>query len=165
MNKTQGEIVYLADRPELVPVLAKWFYDEWGHSDPQSSTGKMQATLRGYLNRDRIPLTIVKLQSSQPVASTSLKIQEMETHPQYTYWLGGVYVHPDYRERGIGSQLVEYSAGLAKDLGVRNLYLYTRDHEDFYTRLGWQVIERPLYQGRLTIVMKRNLLLGIEKDE
>ena len=26
----------------------------------------------------------------------------METHPQYLHWLGGVYVHPDFREQGIG---------------------------------------------------------------
>jgi GNAT superfamily N-acetyltransferase len=156
--------IYLADQPELLPVLADWFYDEWGRNDPSSSREKTSNTLSEYLNRDRIPLTIVRLRGSLAIASASLKIQEMETHPQFTHWLGGVYVHPDFRQQGIGSHLVKYSADLAKKLEVCHLYLYTRDHEHFYTRLGWQEIERPIYQGRVAIIMKRNLSVKNRKD-
>jgi GNAT superfamily N-acetyltransferase len=156
--------IYLADQPELLPVLADWFYDEWGRNDPGSSREKTSNTLAEYLNRDRIPLTIVRLRGSLAIASASLKIQEMETHPQFTHWLGGVYVHPDFRQQGIGSHLVKYSADLAKKLEVCHLYLYTRDHEHFYTRLGWQEIERPIYQGRVAIIMKRNLSVKNRKD-
>ncbi|MFN2214149.1 MAG: GNAT family N-acetyltransferase [Anaerolineales bacterium] len=152
--------IYLADQPELLPTLADWFYNEWGRNDPDSSREKISTTLGQYLNRDHIPLTIVRLRGSQPIASASLKIREMETHPQYTHWLGGVYVHPDFRKQGIGSHLVEYSAELAKKLKVCHLYLYTRNHENFYTRLDWQEIERPTYQGRNTIIMKKNLSVG-----
>ena len=156
--------IYLADQPELLPTLVNWFYDEWGRNEPDSSREKISMTLSQYLNRDRIPLTIVRLRGSQPIASASLKIREMETHPQYTHWLGGVYVHPDFRMQGIGSHLVEYSADLAKKLKVYHLYLYTRDHETFYTRLGWQEIERPTYQGRDAIIMQRNLSVRNRKE-
>ena len=154
------QYIYLADQPELLPELADWFYDEWGGSDPNSSRERMKRILGEYLNRDKIPLTIVLLRDSQPIASASLKIREMETHTQYIYWLGGVYVHPHYRDQGIGSQLVEYSANEAKRLKVNELYLYTRHHENLYTRLGWQVIERPIYEGRIAVIMKRLLPVG-----
>jgi len=153
----EDRYIYLADQPELLPVLADWFYDEWGRNDPGSSREKMSKTLGDYLNRNRIPLATVRLRGSLPIASASLKIREMEPHPQFTHWLGGVYVHPDFRQQGIGSHLVDYSADLAKKLKVSQLYLYTRDHENFYTRLGWQEIERPIYQGRVAIIMRRNL--------
>jgi putative hydrolase of the HAD superfamily len=81
----------------------------------------------------------------------------METHPQYLHWLGGVYVHPDFRGQGIGSQLVQYTANKANELKVKSLYLYTHKHVNFYAHLGWQVIEEPLYHGRKVSIMKRNL--------
>ncbi|MCJ7536833.1 MAG: GNAT family N-acetyltransferase [Anaerolineales bacterium] len=165
MNRLSADrYINLADQPALIPVLANWFYDEWGRRDPSSSPERMRQILGGNLNRDKIPLIIVLLRGSQPIASASLKIREIETHPQYLNWLGGVYVHPDYRDQGIGSQLVEYSANEAKRLQVNELYLYTRSHEEFYTRLGWQVIEKPIYEGCLAIVMRRILSVEAGKE-
>jgi predicted N-acetyltransferase YhbS len=158
------QYIYLADRPDLVPVLVDWFYEEWGRKNPVISRARIGRNLGERLNKDRVPLTIVLLRDSQPIASASLKIREMETHPQYLLWLGGVYVHPEYRKQGIGSRLVEYTAGEAQKHKVNNLYLYTRSHERFYSRLGWQVIERSIYEGRLAIVMKKILSVEIEKE-
>ena len=163
-RSSADEYIYLADRPKLLPVLADWFYVEWGRGNPNSSPESMQRILREFLNKDQIPLTIVCLRDSEPIASASLKIQEMETHPQYLHWLGGVYVHPQHRNQGIGSHLVEYTANEAKNLNIEQLYLYTRNHEDFYTRLGWQVIVRPLYEGRVAIVMRRILSVAAGKE-
>jgi putative hydrolase of the HAD superfamily len=156
-SMSDDRYIFLADQPGLVPVLLDWFYDEWGRTDPDSSRERMRRILGEQLNKDKIPLTIVLLRDSHPIASASLKIREMETHPQYLHWLGGVFVQPDYRSQGIGSRLVKYTAGEAKRLKVNDLYLYTRSHERFYTRLGWQVIEKPIYDGRIAIVMQRIL--------
>lgn len=156
-GESTDKYIYLADQPDLVPVLTNWFYDEWGSNNPNNSRDRIRGILLEHLNRDRIPLTIVILRDSNPIASASLKIREMETHPQYLHWLGGVFVHPDYRQQGIGSNLVDYTADEAKRLAVNELYLYTRSHERFYTQLGWQVIERPIYEDRIAIVMKRIL--------
>ena len=154
---TSDDYIYLADQPELLPVLAGWFFEEWGQNNPKSSPAEIEHTLSRFLNRDRIPLTVVRLRDSKPIATASLKLREMETHPQYLHWLGGVFVHPHFREQGLGSQLVEYTTTLAERFKVHQLYLYTRSHEHFYTRLGWQVIERPMYHGRVAFPMKKIL--------
>jgi len=156
-DKSADKYIYLADQPELVPILTDWFYDEWGRRVPNSSQKRIEGILGEHLNKERVPLTIVLLRDSQPIASVSLKIREMETHPQYLHWLGGVYVHPEYRQQGIGARLVEFAANEAERLTVNELYLYTRSHQHFYARLGWQVIERPIYGDRIVIVMKRIL--------
>jgi putative hydrolase of the HAD superfamily len=163
-SKSTDKFIYLADQPQLVPVLTDWFYDEWGQSNSDSSWERMRRNLGEQLNKYKIPLTIVLLRDSQPIASASLKIHEMETHPQYLHWLGGVFVKPECRQQGIGSRLVDHTAGEAKRLKVNDLYLYTRNHERFYTRLGWQVIERPIFDGRIAIVMQRILSVEGRKE-
>ena len=157
MDNSGDKFVYLADRADLIPTLAGWFYGEWGHNHPDLTPATIEVKLRQRLNRDRVPLVLVTLRDDSPIASASLKIQEMETHPQYMHWLGSVYVLPEFRGEGIGSNLVQYSVNEAKRLAVHDLYLYTRSHEKFYTHLGWKPIERPLYHGRKVVIMKQIL--------
>lgn len=149
-------ITYLADYPESIPLVAKWFYEEWGQFNPNSSLALSESRVRERLNRDRIPLTLVALQNDEVVATTTLKIREMDIYPQYEYWLSNVYTRPDCRGRGFGSQLVEYTVEEAKRLGVHDLYLQTWTSEKLYTRLGWQALERDVEDhGKLVTVMKR----------
>ncbi len=161
MDKSSDKFIYLADRPELIPMLAGWFYEEWGRNNPDLTLEKIEGRLKQRLNRDRVPLVLVLMKGGSPIASASLKIREMETHPHYLHWLGSVYVTPDYREKGIGSQLVGHSILEARHLSVSDLYLYTRSREDFYTRLGWVTIEKPRYHGRRVIIMKQ--VLSVEE--
>jgi len=147
---------YLADCQYLITQLASWFYHEWGIRNPDLSIDVIEENLRRRLNRDRLPLTFVGFQDGVPVGSASLKIREMEIYPQYIHWLGTVYVLPEYRDQGVGSQIVEHAISEAKKLGnINELYLYTSDRERFYTRLGWQTLEKPFYHGRKVVVMKR----------
>jgi len=157
VDNSGDRYVYLADRVDLIPTLAGWFYEEWRHNSTDLTPAIIEGKLNQRLNRDRVPLVLVTLRDDSPIASASLKIQEMETHPQYLHWLGSVYVLPKYRGIGIGSKLVQYSINEAKRLAVHDLYLYTRSHENFYTRLGWKAVERPLYHGRRVVIMKQIL--------
>ncbi len=155
MTDNPIEIRYLADRPELIPVLASWFYAEWG--TPDLSVERIERRLHERLNRDRLPLVLVGFHDQQPVASASLKIREMEIRPEYLHWLGSVYVRPEERNRGIGSHLIEYAASEARRWDVEDLYLYTTYRENLYARLGWITIERVEYHGRSVAVMRRTL--------
>jgi predicted N-acetyltransferase YhbS len=151
------EIHYLADHPNLIRLVATWFYEEWGIRNPEDSVENREKWLLNRMNRDKLPLMLIAFQGVEPVASASLKMREMETHPQYVHWLGSVYVHHPFRNQGIGSWLVEYAASEAERHKVRKLYLYTHHHESFYARLGWFPVERPHYRGREVVIMKRVL--------
>lgn len=156
---------YLADHRDLLSLLAIWFHREWGRRNPELTVDKIAENLEGRLHRNRIPLTFVAFVGTKPVGTASLKIHEMEIYPQYLHWLGAVYVLPQYRHRGIGTQIVEHAISEAQRLGVRDLYLYTRGSESFYAQFGWQPLERPFYHGREVVVMKLTLPVGLENAQ
>ena len=56
--------------------------------------------------------------------------------------LRSVVVEPSMRSTGIGGTLVASSEALARDLGVRELYLLTDTAEAWFERRGYRVIER-----------------------
>ncbi len=101
------DIHYLADHVNLTRLIATWFYEEWGIPHPKNSVENVEKRLFNQMNRDRLPLISIAFQGVEPVGSASLKIREMETHPQYAHWLGSVYVRHIFRNQGIGSRLVE----------------------------------------------------------
>jgi putative hydrolase of the HAD superfamily len=154
-------LTFLADHAQFLPTIAKWAFDEWGHQSPESSLESMTAELQSWLNKTSAPAALVGLLKGNPIASSIIKIRELEPFPQYTHWLGGVYVKLDYRKQGVGSLVVEHSTRIARDMGISELYLYTHSHEDFYTNLGFTPIDRPSYRGRKIVIMRR--MLGSNK--
>jgi predicted N-acetyltransferase YhbS len=152
------QIEHLADHPELTHLLAIWFFEEWGRHNRTLTVESIEQRVRERMNQDKLPLTLVAFLETEPVASATLKIREMETHPQFEHWLGNVYVRSEYRNRGIGSHIIESAAEEAKRLDVQDLYLFTRDRERLYARLGWKMIERAEYHGRIAVIMKRELV-------
>lgn len=151
------ELHPLADCPEHVPLLASWFYKEWGYRRPGNSVQKVEESLAQRMNHNEIPLALVAFSDTEPVGTASLILREMDTHPHYLHWLAGVYVRQPHRARGLGSQIVQLAAAEAVRLGIRDLYLYTRSHKAFYARLGWKPVERSHYHGREVTIMVRRL--------
>lgn len=150
-------IAYLADCPEHLPVVATWIFDTWGHLIPGLTWDLVAAKLHGRLNRDAIPLTLVALQAGLPVGTASLIPDDMSTRPELGPWLASVYVAPEHRRQGIGSQLVGAAEGIARRLGVSPLYLFTPDRERFYARLGWSALETTEYRHEQVVIMSKVL--------
>ncbi len=148
---------FLADQPELAATLAGWFVAEWSRPGFEIAPQEIEAELKQRLHRDRIPLAVLAYAGEQLVATTSLKIQEIETHKQYDFWLGGVFVIAAERGKGYGKAVVQHCTQLAAELGTSALYLYTNSQESFYVQLGWQTIERPNYRGKTVAIMRKEL--------
>jgi len=150
---------YLLYHPGVVPVLAGWLFREWGHRSPDGSARGMASNLRERMQNDRIPMALVALSNGTPVGTVSLKAREMEIRPHYEHWLGTLYVAETSRRMGVGALLVRSIEEQARNLGLRKLYLYTRhpDAKSLYESLGWTEVERPLYRGRVAIIMQSEL--------
>jgi N-acetylglutamate synthase-like GNAT family acetyltransferase len=90
-----------------------------------------------------------------PVGTVSLVEYELDIRSDLNPWVTAVYVHPYYRNRGIGRTLMRHIETIAIDFGIDNLYLFTPNKQNMYTTLGWKIIEKLIYHQReLTIMTK-----------
>ena len=144
----------LADRPDAVPTVARWYFDEWGQAVPGNTYAKTCERINGGLNRDRLPLHLLAVDGDRVLGVARLKLREMSIYPDREHWLGGVYVASAARGRGLASALCREARDLAASLGVSSLHLQTeRLDGGLYARLGWRAVEQVRYNGHEVLVM------------
>jgi len=150
---------YLADRPEAVPQIARWWFDEWGYLRPGDTVEQLISRVHGLLNRDRLPIQIVAVLDNALAGVAVLKLHEMfDRYPDKKFWMGDVFVAPEYRGRGIGSALATKIVDIAKLQGIKEIHLQTKDLTGgLYAKLGWERIEQVRYKDYEGLVMVKQL--------
>jgi GNAT superfamily N-acetyltransferase len=153
------ELTFLADRADAIPVIAQWYFDQWGHLIKGETLERSLERLQNFLNRDKMPFILVAIRDGEIAGSAQLKFREMaDLYPDKEHWLGGVYVAPGCRGQGLGSLLAEDIARRAPHYGVRTLHLQTeRLDGGLYRHLGWVPLEQVNNHGLEVLVMERDL--------
>ena len=149
-------IVPLAERPDLVPLVAEWGHATWGHLTPGATAAKRAERLKRHLQIDAVPSTVVALDAAGvPVGSAALLAHDIEGDPRGP-WLASVYVVPERRGEGFGKAVVSAIEASAARAGIELLYLFTPDKMSFYASLGWTAIESLDHRGEhITVMTKR----------
>ncbi|HEY5113251.1 MAG TPA: GNAT family N-acetyltransferase [Coriobacteriia bacterium] len=150
-------IEYLADHPSLVPELALLHLGQWGYLRPDQTLEERTRRLQDACGRGGVPTVVVALEDDALCGSAMLIANDMDTRPDLTPWLAGVYVIEHFRGRGCGTGLVARVESEASAIGVERLYLYTPSAAEFYARLGWTIDERCEYLGQEVGVMSKRV--------
>lgn len=152
-------VTHLLEHPEIIPTLAEWHHQQWGHLANARTLDQRAERLKDHLQPDSIPATFVVWHNDRPIGSASIIANDMDVLPEWIPWLANVYVLPEYRRQGIGALAVERAAAEASHLGYPRLYLYTLDQMHFYQTLGWQNNHVRFYRGYDMTVMTRDLIV------
>ena len=124
------QIELLADRPEFVPTLAEWHFREWAYLRPGDSVANRIRLLHERSGRRELPITFVASFGAELLGSAMLIHHEMDTRPQYTPWLAGVFVAPARRQRDIGRALTQHGRqGNDDHVGRQAITTVGRDDE------------------------------------
>jgi len=153
------DFVLLADRTDAIPIVSRWYHEEWGPLFQKGPTDSAHEQLLQYLNRNTVPLMLLAAKGDEIVGAAQLKLHEMaDLFPDRKFWLGGLYVAPDYRGSGLGSRIVGQIKGLALSHGVRKLHLQTQALDGgLYARLGWRPFACAKNHGLNVLVMECDL--------
>jgi predicted N-acetyltransferase YhbS len=149
----------LANHSAHANQIGEWHWEEWGHADPGGSKESWIEGIAGRNNAESIPMTLVALSDGgELLGSVSLVECDMETHPELSPWLAGLYVDPKSRNSKVGSTLTTHAFEAAINTGIERLYLYTSKARELYERLGWVSIGVEYYEGEdVTIMCKSNI--------
>lgn len=84
---------------------------------------------------------------------------DLESRPDLTPWLGGLYVESAFhsRSRGHVTALVRCVEDCARAASVPLLWLYTASAEGLYLQLGWQSVGIEQENGHAVTLMRRAL--------
>ena len=153
---------FLVDRQDAIPIVAGWYFEEWGQKVPGNSIPKTIERISGKLNRDKAPLHILAVEDEKVLGVAQFKTYEMDISPDKEFWLGSLFVLPAFRGGGVGSALANKIAVTAKGFGVETLHLQTEALDGgLYRHIGWHLIETIVYKGVPIAVMVRTLGIGI----
>ncbi len=149
------KLEFLADNKAAIPIVASWYYKEWGSLSKGNTLAKVTEELHGYLNTDKIPLMLLAVENGVIIGVCQLKYREMSIYPEKEHCLGGVYVSENHRGRKIAEKMISGIISVSISLNVQKLYLQTeRLDGGLYKNLGWQAIERVNYRGVEVLVME-----------
>ena len=152
-------IDYLANHRGSVPQLACWSYAEWRPVYDQlgMTFDDVVEAWHRRANIDALPLAVVALADASVIGAGALKADDLPLRPDLTPWLGGIFVAPEHRNRGVAAAIVGRLVDEARRLDLPRLYLWTNAAAALYARLGWQELEQLEYCGYPIRVMVRQL--------
>jgi len=148
-------ISYLADRPELAIQLVPGLLEHWRYIFPDHTAADRTAKFTIHQNYDTLPIAWIAHENELALGTAALRLHDLEGREDLGPWLGGVYVDPGYRRRGIASALCLTVEAKAVSLGIKQLYLFTHGQERLYERLGWQHNESIIWHGHQCTIMTK----------
>lgn len=149
---------FLANNKQSIPILAKWYFDEWEYLQNENTFDKVIDKLNKFLNVDKVPLIILAKDGNEVLGAAQLKFREMDIYPEKEHWLGGVYVCEQNRGNKIAEKTITHIISISKKMGVSKLYLQTEDLTGgLYCSLGWEPLEQVNYLGLDVLVMENQI--------
>lgn len=144
------------DDNENMELIANWYLKEW-NIPIQTTIEKIKN-----LSADKSEFQVLMTLNNEPIATGGLysHVGLLDRAPRlssYKNWLALVYTKPDKRGNGIGALICNYIQDYSKDLGLKEIYLFTHTAESLYKRLAWQQLERLTLGGKDIVIMKKVL--------
>jgi GNAT superfamily N-acetyltransferase len=152
------KISHLTDHPEFIERLAPPLTEYWRSINPEESLEWRISRLNAHLNSKELPIAWVAHSDNEVYGTAALRLHDLPGREDLTPWLGGVFVLPEHRRRGIGAALCKLVEDEARSMqGISTLYLFTLDQLNWYTKLGWAMHDKSSWCGRPVDIMFKNL--------
>ena len=141
---------------EKIELIADWYLSEW--NIPIQTTIEKTKNLSANNYEFQVLMTV----DNEPIATGGLynHVGLLDREPRlkiYKSWLALVYTKPDDRGKGLGELICNQIQDHSKNLGLKEIYLFTHTAENLYKRLAWQQLERIALGGKDIVVMKKEL--------
>jgi GNAT superfamily N-acetyltransferase len=155
--RTSLRIAHLADYPEAIPVIRRWFEQEWAAYYSPGGPGDAEQDLLAYASRGTLPVGLIAFDDDQLCGIAALKAHSLSTHTHLSPWAAAGLVLPTFRGRGIGASLLQALEEVARGFGYATMYCGTATAIGLLERNGWQFRERVRYDGEDVSIYQKAL--------
>ena len=143
MGRCEMKIDDLRQQPHFADAVVDriWraFWEKMGHPVERVSI----PVGRNLASTEAKPFCLIAHANGTFLGTASLIASDVDNRPLLTPWVAAVWVEAAYRERGIGTSLVEAVVRRAFALGERELFLHCAEsRRPFYEKRAWQLVER-----------------------
>jgi predicted N-acetyltransferase YhbS len=146
----------LEPKSPWVPQIAADQFAYWGPLTGYSSRSLYEAFLEQAARSAALPRVLTASRDGKTLlGSVNLLPNEMPIRPQFSPWMGQLFVAGTQRSAGIGAALVGAAASYVEQLGHRHLFLFTSGTLPlYYRRRGWIDVEDVAYLGKVRTIMQ-----------
>ena len=129
----EQRIVRLRERPDLKEKAAEWFSSKW--NVPKSAyLESIEESFSAV-----VPSWYLCLSGDRIIAVMGVIENDFHNRPDLTPNVCAVFTEPEYRNRGICGELLQFVCEDMRESGIDTLYLLT-DHTGFYEHYGWKYL-------------------------
>ena len=160
--------------------MASWHHSEWlrgyaggarekclSSKEIASDVHEREHNLRTHFGSAAVPSTFIALSNNSSngdaqlsvIGSASIVYYKFSHHRIPSEWLTNLYVLEEYRQQGIGQQLLEFMSDFAAENKIQHLKLYTKDKADYYQKRDWDFSHKGLVQGSSVSVLEKWFLV------
>ena len=145
-------IRFLADYPDTIPTLMKWFRAQWPDYHAAMSDKDMEQDFLEDASRDRLPIRLIAFESNELAGTIILRENGSDMLPKFQPELGGLYVTESHRGHGVATELVRAGMQLAREQGYETVFAKTVAAAGILERLGWEFVKTVIHQdGKLSL--------------
>ena len=133
------EIYNLADKPLYIQKVVDVLFKEWGNHTTHINRNYWESWVKSSLSKTDVPQTLIGLENDTLVATASLWRCDLQSRQDLFPWFGGLWVKPECRMQGIGTQMQTVAIEKLRAIGYRAVYLFT-ELDGYYEKNGWYYI-------------------------
>lgn len=151
---------HLVDKPELLDKAVEVSQETWGHLNLDMG----EDYFREHMQHSGIKQMLVAVDDNDDFAGiVGLTSYDMDNHKDLFGWITVLYVMPKYRGLGLGTWLTLQIEAQAIGEGLKTIYLYTHDAQDFYSAIDWKKHEDSSCEGYPVTIMRKELVAVLEQ--
>lgn len=147
---------WLENHMDKCDQMAEWLHQTFSYEFAQQSLASWQQEFAAG-QRNGHWKCLIATEQNQLLGGACLASDDLPDRPELGPWLACVFITPTARRRGLAAQLIEGICSHAREAGFTTLYLHTHSQRDYYTGLGWEVLERFESWGKEQWLMSRRL--------
>lgn len=152
------KIVFLKDHPNFVDEVAGLWYEEWGNGSNENDRERKRLSVVRNSQKNQIPFVLIAMINDELAGSASVFDNDLKNRPELCPWLAAVVTKQQYRKLGVAEKLTSAVIAECKRLGYTRIYLRTEKADEYFSRLGWKMMDNTIDEkGLSTRVFSKNI--------